>query len=92
MSWVLPARFGTTVAEVGAPALKISCLRSPAMISRAPLARASAAVLAELDLDNCRSDVVRVKKARTKPVIKTVKASIINKAAPASVFLESVGA
>jgi hypothetical protein len=61
------------------------------MISRAPLDSASAAVLAKLDLDNCRSDVVRVKKAMTKPVINTVKASTINKAAPASVFLESVG-
>ena len=87
MSWLLPARFGATVIEVGAPALKLSCLKSPTMISRAPLASASAAVLAKLDLDNCRSDVVRVKKAMTKPVINTVKARTITKAAPASVSL-----
>ena len=92
MSWLLPARFGTIVADVGAPALRISRLKSPTMISRAPLARVSAAVLARLALDNCRSDVVRVKNARTKPVINTVKASTITKAAPASVFLGSVGA
>jgi hypothetical protein len=87
MSWLLPARFGTIVAEVGAPALKISCLKSPTMIYRAPLASASAAVLAKLDLDNCRSDVVRVKNATTKPVINTMKARTITKAAPASVSL-----